>query len=34
LQDRMRRSPLTDAGGFARGIESAYRQMWRQWCQT
>jgi predicted O-linked N-acetylglucosamine transferase (SPINDLY family) len=32
LRERMRRSPLMDALGFARGIEQAYRTMWRQWC--
>ena len=32
LRDRMRASPLMDAPRFARGIESAYRQMWREWC--
>ena len=34
LRDRMRASPLMDAIGFARGIEGAYRQMWRAWCAT
>jgi predicted O-linked N-acetylglucosamine transferase (SPINDLY family) len=32
LRQRMEQSPLMDAAGFARGIESAYRQMWRKWC--
>jgi len=32
LRDRMRKSPLTDAQGFARGVEAAYRAIWRQWC--
>jgi protein O-GlcNAc transferase len=27
LRERMRRSPLTDTAGFARGVESAYRDM-------
>ena len=32
MRRRMRSSPLMDAAGFARGVESAYRQMWRKWC--
>lgn len=32
LRERMRASPLMDAPGFTRNIESAYRQMWREWC--
>jgi protein O-GlcNAc transferase len=32
LRERMRHSPLTDASGFTRGIEEAYRKMWRAWC--
>jgi predicted O-linked N-acetylglucosamine transferase (SPINDLY family) len=32
LRDRMRRSSLMNAAQFAGGIESAYRQMWRNWC--
>ncbi len=32
LRERMRRSPLTDETGFARSIESAYRDMWKRWC--
>jgi len=34
LRDRMRASPLMDAIGFARGIEAAYRKMWKTWCAT
>jgi predicted O-linked N-acetylglucosamine transferase (SPINDLY family) len=34
LRDRMRRSPLMDAARFARGVEAAYREMWRRWCET
>jgi predicted O-linked N-acetylglucosamine transferase (SPINDLY family) len=33
LRDRMRKSSLMDAPGFARGIEEAYRFMWRRWCK-
>ena len=32
LRPRMETSVLMDAPRFARGIESAYRAMWRQWC--
>ena len=32
LRDRMTRSPLMDAGRFARNVESAYRAMWQRWC--
>jgi protein O-GlcNAc transferase len=34
LRRRMKQSPLMDAAGFARNVESAYRQMWRTWCGT
>jgi protein O-GlcNAc transferase len=33
LRQRMLQSPLMDADRFARHMESAYRQMWRRWCQ-
>jgi predicted O-linked N-acetylglucosamine transferase (SPINDLY family) len=32
LRQRMAQSPLMDAPRFARNIEAAYRQVWRQWC--
>ncbi len=32
LRERMKVSPLMNATAFARNIESAYRQMWRNWC--
>jgi predicted O-linked N-acetylglucosamine transferase (SPINDLY family) len=32
LRQRMQKSPLMNAAQFARDIESAYRQMWRNWC--
>jgi predicted O-linked N-acetylglucosamine transferase (SPINDLY family) len=34
LRPRLLASPLTDAKGFTAAIESAYRQMWRDWCTT
>ncbi len=33
LRDMMLNSSLMDLQGFARKMESAYRQMWRKWCQ-
>jgi len=32
LRGRMQTSPLMDAPRFARNVEAAYRQMWRNWC--
>jgi predicted O-linked N-acetylglucosamine transferase (SPINDLY family) len=32
LRDRMQKSSLMDGGRFARGVEDAYRMMWRRWC--
>jgi predicted O-linked N-acetylglucosamine transferase (SPINDLY family) len=34
LRPRMQVSPLMDAPRFARNIETAYRAMWRRWCDT
>ena len=34
LRQRMAQSPLMDAPRFARNMEAAYRQMWRQWCAS
>jgi protein O-GlcNAc transferase len=31
LREQMRASPLMDAPKFARDVETAYREMWRQW---
>ncbi len=33
LRERMRASPLMDAGRFARSVEGAYREGWRRWCE-
>jgi predicted O-linked N-acetylglucosamine transferase (SPINDLY family) len=33
LRERLRSSPLMDEAGFTRDLESAYRQMWRRYCQ-
>jgi len=33
LRPGMEASPLMDAPRFARNIEAAYRQMWRNWCE-
>jgi protein O-GlcNAc transferase len=32
LRGKLKQSPLMDAERFARGIEAAYREMWREWC--
>jgi protein O-GlcNAc transferase len=34
LREKMRGSPLMDAGRFARSIEGAYREGWKTWCET
>jgi predicted O-linked N-acetylglucosamine transferase (SPINDLY family) len=34
LRPRMKASPLCDTRRFARQMEAAYRQMWRQWCNS
>ena len=33
LRPRMLRSPLCDKAGFTRGLEDAYRDLWRAWCE-
>jgi protein O-GlcNAc transferase len=33
LRQRLAQSPLMDAPKFTRGIEAAYRSLWRQWTQ-
>jgi predicted O-linked N-acetylglucosamine transferase (SPINDLY family) len=32
MRDRMRASPLMDARRFTRDVETAFREMWRDWC--
>lgn len=32
LRARIAASPLMNAPQFARNVEQAYRQMWREWC--
>jgi predicted O-linked N-acetylglucosamine transferase (SPINDLY family) len=32
LRQKIERSPLRDFRGFTRGLESAYRSMWKAWC--
>jgi predicted O-linked N-acetylglucosamine transferase (SPINDLY family) len=33
LRQRMQDSPLMDAPGFARDVETCYRKMWMNWCE-
>ena len=32
LRQKMDQSPMRDFAGFTRGLEDAYRAMWRHWC--
>jgi protein O-GlcNAc transferase len=34
LREKLRASPLMDAGRFAKSVEAAYRQMWKNWCAS
>lgn len=34
LRQRVSQSSLCDPKGFTRGLEAAYRQIWRKWCET
>lgn len=34
MRARMQASPLMDAPRFARNMETAYREMWRKWCEA
>jgi predicted O-linked N-acetylglucosamine transferase (SPINDLY family) len=33
LREKMRSSPIMDETAFVRGLENAYRMMWRTWCE-
>ena len=34
LRERVATSPLCDAPTYARSVETAYRDMWQEWCET
>jgi predicted O-linked N-acetylglucosamine transferase (SPINDLY family) len=34
MRERISASPLRDEAGFVRAMESAYREMWRKWCEA
>ena len=34
LRRRFEQSPLMDGRRFARGVEAAYRDLWKRWCQN
>jgi protein O-GlcNAc transferase len=34
LRQKLADSPITDANRFAEDVQSAYRQMWRTWCES
>jgi predicted O-linked N-acetylglucosamine transferase (SPINDLY family) len=33
LRERMQKSPICDAAGIARAMETNYREIWRRWCE-
>jgi len=33
MRDLIRRNPIGDHQAYARAVEEAYRQMWREWCR-
>ena len=34
LRQKLEQSPMRDFSGFTRGIELAYRSMWKEWCDA
>jgi predicted O-linked N-acetylglucosamine transferase (SPINDLY family) len=34
LREKLESSPVMDAPRFVRGLEAAFREMWRTWCRT
>jgi predicted O-linked N-acetylglucosamine transferase (SPINDLY family) len=34
LRQRLEQSPMRDFAGFSRGLELAYRSMWKEWCAS
>jgi protein O-GlcNAc transferase len=34
MRSRIESSPPRDEAGFTRGIEQAYRAMWKEWCEN
>jgi predicted O-linked N-acetylglucosamine transferase (SPINDLY family) len=34
LREKLERSPMRDFPGFTRGLELAYRSMWKDWCRS
>ena len=34
LRQKLERSPMRDFPGFTRGLELAYRSMWKEWCAS
>jgi predicted O-linked N-acetylglucosamine transferase (SPINDLY family) len=34
MRNRLKASPLLDAVGYTRNLESAYRRVWGKWCES
>lgn len=34
LREKLEQSPMRDFSGFTRGLELAYRSMWKEWCAS